>query len=219
MSALFLHGCIGCTLFHPVEWHLKENINKQSTKLQLLSKENDCKKTETCDNRDIQIRRRRTISQCSYANTDYAIASSVLDISGIGVLAIDESIASSKSEIYILESVRKFLGLIVRIAKKTIIDLAIIKRSKVALIITIDGCFRSICALNFMAIVPFAMSAKEYSFSEISTSMSICSLGIFVTRMTASTLSDFSWFNMRTSYMTGIIVLTSSTIGISMRDL
>ncbi|CAL4088434.1 unnamed protein product [Meganyctiphanes norvegica] len=212
MSALFLHGCIGCTFFHPVKWHLKKKVQNKIIAVPLLQNENNCKGQETNNNIKLKHKRVRAISQCSYANSNYAIASSVTDITGLSAFATEEPSVSNDNEACFLQSVKYLISLIGRIAKKTIIDLAILRRSRVAIIITIGGFCNTIAVLNFVALVPFSMSAKGHSFRDISSSMSICSMGTFITRMTASTLSDYSWFNMRTSYMIGALILTASTI-------
>ncbi|XP_069170687.1 monocarboxylate transporter 9 isoform X2 [Procambarus clarkii] len=99
-----------------------------------------------------------------------------------------------------------------RVVRSIIKDISILRHPS-ALIVALGTMLIVGGHSNFIALVPFAIQAAGYSLQTAAWCLSVAGACSFLTRMTVSFLSDFSWFNMKLCYMTGMATMGTTVIG------
>ncbi|KAK4323917.1 hypothetical protein Pmani_005421 [Petrolisthes manimaculis] len=94
-------------------------------------------------------------------------------------------------------------------------DMAILRHPP-AMIVAIGTALTMSSQVNFITLVPFAIQASGHSLKIAAWCLFLNGITSFLTRLAASALSDFSWFNMRLAYLVSIFVMAAFITGVVM---
>lgn len=246
VGAIILHGFVGATLFHPVEWHTRRlQINKNPGDLEVVSsllpqtkvQETNCVKPACSDGSIVRLEehtlsagvedqtrfqrmtRCQQTGQCSHSliNSSGSSLARKTPAACLATLAnkdhpdTDDVATSSTHEggetcsYTLCYTVRRVLRSVLK-------DMRILKHPS-SLIIALGSTFIVNGEASFTVMVPFAIQAEGHSLQTAAWCVSVAGICSFLTRLCVSTLSDFSWFNMRLCYMAGIATMGTSVIG------
>ncbi|KAK3883804.1 hypothetical protein Pcinc_011890 [Petrolisthes cinctipes] len=96
-----------------------------------------------------------------------------------------------------------------QIFRAVIKDMAILRHPP-AMIVALGIALTMSSQVNFVTLVPFAVQASGHSLKVAAWCLFINGITSFFTRMAASALSDFSWFNMRLAYLVSMFVMAAT---------
>lgn len=213
IGSIMLHSMAGAALFQPVQWHIKKTatskeLGKQET---LKDKQEDASLINTPVSNPqpplpLRNKRLRQVSESSAS-----LHLSTVDISGYPTICEEPDVCGSETS---QDSSKTNGGLILitRVLRSTINDLTILK-SPPALIIALGGLLSQNGYLNFMLLMPFAIQAHGYTLQDAAWCVSVSGICNLVARLSTTTLSDCSWFNMQLVYVFGACIFGSASIG------
>ncbi|KAK4310759.1 hypothetical protein Pmani_017698 [Petrolisthes manimaculis] len=186
LGGIFLNSVVGACLFQPVEWHLKPIQDEEGQEKDTLHTTQQYVQYEEVQGRD----------------TLHTTQQYVQDEEG----QEKDTLHTTQQHVQYEEVCKSML----RVCGSVLTDLTIL-RSPRALII-ISG---SICSItgyaNFQAMVPFAMYREGYTLADSAWCFSIVAAANFISRLVASWLSDYKWFNTRLAYMSGVAIMALSS--------
>ncbi|XP_068236333.1 monocarboxylate transporter 9-like isoform X2 [Palaemon carinicauda] len=231
VSSCLLNCCVGASLFHPVEWHLKpatSSIGKSASVPILNESEvttrhneetkslmdekvgNDTKIPEKqmplTPKAVLRARGTRRMSECSNVSS---IAISMVDLSSVAHQVEEDKRHDPKLDAKSSDSSSR-PNLVSRVVKSLISDLGILRYHR-AQIIAFGGLFLINGYLNFMMVFPFAVQAAGYTLEDAAWCISITGVCNFIARLASSVLSDYSWFNMKLMYVLGAVIIAAAT--------
>ena len=202
LAAVLLNSCVGASFFHPVEWHLKRS--QQSAKPPLRefavkkSGEADCGGGEEAEWISMVAQTRNRGEDGTQQDGEESTNTKCRRD-----LQLDAGTLRQKGGLR---------ALLARVVNSTVADLTIL-RSPRALVIAFGSTFFLNGFYNFIMMVPFAMLVAGHSLEDAAYCISASAFANLVMRILASGLSDFSWFNMRLVYMTGLALTSISMLG------
>lgn len=235
IGAILLNSCVGAALFQPVEWHMKKpghvekpllagtaDVDAEQGRVvgKVLQEDEDTNKTlepkrGTCEfeRRMLSGNTNRRVSRVS-AGSNISLAVSYIDLTGLTPnteVKTDTTWTGRDSSNSNVPEEHGVLKMLVRLVRGTISDLAILK-TPTGFIIAFGGVFAINSYLNFLITAPFAIQHAGFSLEDAAWCMSVSAVANLVTRLTTSSLSDNSWFNMKIVYMLGAAVMTVSIL-------
>ncbi|KAK3855358.1 hypothetical protein Pcinc_038235 [Petrolisthes cinctipes] len=234
LGGIFLNSVVGACLFQPVEWHLKpiqdgevqerdtlhdtqqhhgnnkkigeqktyENLKRvdvsQSKKEKNLLRHNEYKRPHDCESVLLKP------EQC-----DFLV--SKIDRKNNQKIKRETTHNDDKnSQVLFVSRLRQVFKSILRVCRSVLTDLTILRSPRAMIIVA-----GSICSItgyaNFQAMVPFAMQREGYTLADSAWCFSIVAASNFITRLVASWLSDYRWFNTRLAYMSGVAIMAVSS--------
>lgn len=239
IGAILLNGCVGASLFHPVEWHLKKTPRQAKTLSQedesLLSKlgasrgfvisHSDTSLAESTCDKDSDLMRmamhekimkkrgvRHIIEASNISINSSSLCLSTMDIAGISPMPDTEP--NNQQYPNDMDSRRppsSICTFLLRIVRGTVADLGSLRSPSVC-IIALSGAFFINGYLNFTMMVPFAMQAAGHSLQASAWCISISGFCNLPMRMLVSSLSDMHWFNARVCFVSGYIIASLSML-------
>lgn len=227
LCGLVLQGVVGASLFQPVEWHMKVDIEKVTTedKAEKEMTDKDDMDTGVTDEmrakeaerlKMLPLRVSRRLSERSVLS----MAMSNIDLSSIPPLSRRASYCSEDtpdSSIHSTDSVPLgrlpgFLNASANVMKAVVSNMKIV-RYKRALIILLGSLLAVNSYVNFLMTAPFAIQGAGHSLSDAAWCMSIAAGTNLAARLSFSGLSDQPWFNLRYAYMAGVSIFSLSSAG------
>lgn len=201
LGAILLNGCVGTAFFHPVEWHLKKPPQlvqppRPDPSLVKESAESAC----SSDEEEVEWVSLVTLARSRGEDGAHQYGSVTTKRHG------------SQSPVLVPRRGCSLCKLLLRVARSTLADLSIL-RSPRALIIGLGSCLFITGYYNFVMMVPFAMQTAGHSLTDAAYCLSISGFVNLLMRLLVSALSDFTWFNMRVAYMTGLALTSASMLG------
>ena len=234
LGAVVLHGFLGTTLYHPVKWHMKLPPRPHPQHEALITPTSTAQHTHTVlDNSqprhrsveglNIRVKQLskshqslascRRLSAHSFDLASMASMTSVASLDTLGATDItqheDHKAPHKNKEPNIL---RSLLQPFIKLIKGLLRDLAILRRP-MALIIAMGTTLVMNAQANFIMMVPFAMQAAGHSLETAAWCLSLSGVTNLLVRIVSSTLSDYSWFNMRFFYLLSMFTMAASIAG------
>lgn len=227
LGAVVLHGFMGTSLYHPVEWHMKLPPRRHPQQVALMTPASTAQPAHTVlDNTQSRHRsgegvsiKEKEVSQShqspascrrlSANSFDLASMASVASLDTLG--ATDLSHHDGRESPHtdtgpnILNSLRRP---VTKLLKGLWRDLAILRRP-MALIIAVGTTLVMNAQFNFTMMVPFAMQAAGHSLQTAAWCLSFSGIANLLARMVSSTLSDYAWFNMRFFYLLAMFTMAA----------
>ncbi|XP_076055908.1 monocarboxylate transporter 5-like [Oratosquilla oratoria] len=238
LSGVILNACVGAALYQPVEWHLK---NKRKKPVSMKVSENCLEKTapvkfssmsdslnkysklEKGPVRERLLLKKKLQEHCPSSRGSYAsitsfkrsfVALSSLDLTSLSSVAAYDA-AAENGKARDSEEMKSLCAILYAVAKNIVSDMKILRNYR-AIIISVSCVVIINGYLNFIMMVPFAMQFKGQSLQDAALCVSVSAVANLLARVTASVLSDSSWFNIRLIYRSGILLLASSTLAFSL---
>lgn len=227
-SGIVLQCVVGASLFQPVKWHLKEDVEdnvKDEEEDKEKENEGDPDVWVTDKMRAKEAERRRmlglSLSRRSSEASMISLAVSNIDLSSIpptsrrGSLVFEDTTDNNNVDTTANGSsgvLRRMLKASARVVKDMVSNMAIL-RSPRALIILVGGMLFVNAYINFIITVPFAVQSAGYSLSDAAWCLSIGAVTNLCGRLISSGLSDWPWFNFRLTYMAGTCIASLATAG------
>lgn len=194
LGAVVLHGFVGATLYHPVEWHMKRPPRPHPQQAALIPPTPTASPVHAMS---------RKLSVNSFDLTSMASGAS-LDV------VVDTDLPQQDHEPPQTQPRHnRQWRTFIRILKSILQDLAILRRP-FALIIALGPTLVLNAKANFTMMVPFVMQAAGHSLQTAAWCLSLSGVANLIARMLASALSDFPWFNMRFFYMAAMFTMATS---------
>ncbi|XP_071521343.1 monocarboxylate transporter 14-like [Panulirus ornatus] len=245
IGAIVLHGFVGATFFHPVEWHMRHpRVRKPTGDLEVVSsllpqtkvRESSCACTITRLEEHSwsamaeDQTRFQPIPGCQqtmqYPQTLENSTKSFQSRSDqhLACRTPAASLAHACSSDIRTSSPFSERGTcsytlwstIKRVFRAILKDMRILKHPS-SLIIALGSTFIVNGEASFIVMVPFAIQAEGHSLQTAAWCTSVAGICSFLTRLCVSALSDFPWFNMRLSYMAGIATMAISVIAFTLQ--
>ncbi|RXG68380.1 Monocarboxylate transporter 9 [Armadillidium vulgare] len=207
-SGIVLHQCFGCSLFQPVDWHMKpakSKLKSETDPTELLpvlrdsdNKENSVTKSELLQN-----------SRRSSKISGYSIGS-------LEQIALDISYQRLKTT-EVKEGTKEtaFAGhclLCKKILVSTYQSLKNLRYIRVVIIALACG-FYMLSYINFQMWIPFVVKSADFSLEMAAWCSSAASLGNMAGRIFTSFLADRKIFNVIYGYMFGTLCTGISVLG------
>ncbi|XP_045126914.1 monocarboxylate transporter 14-like isoform X2 [Portunus trituberculatus] len=227
LGAIVLHGFLGTTLYHPVEWHMKFPPRPHPQHEALMSPKSSAKHAHTVlDNSQPRHRSEGLnvkLKELSESHQSLAscrrLSDNSLDLVSMASMTSLEARGTTDLTYHegrepphtdtgpnILRSLRRPFT---KFIKGLLRDLAILRRPTALIIAT--GITMVINAqANFIMMVPFAMQAGGHSLQTAAWCLSVSGVINLLVRILTSTLSDYSWFNMRFFYLLSMFTMAAS---------
>ncbi|KAG7168934.1 Monocarboxylate transporter 14-like 1 [Homarus americanus] len=206
LGAIILHGFVGATLFHPVEWHgrftkMKKPLNDPDVVSTLLPNTRVPENGPTASTTQVKEYNWPTLFDSGYLQ-QYSSATSAVDLASLSCNSVaaqanEEATSSPGRPVNCMCTLWRN---ITRVLHSVINDIRILKHPS-CFIIALGSTLIVNGEANFTVLVPFAVQATGHS-PQTAAWCVIC----------VSALSDFSWFHMRLCYMIGMATLSISII-------
>lgn len=227
LGAVMLHGFLGTTLYHPVEWHMKLPIRPHPQQVALMTptstgqsahtilvdpQPRHCSRGVNMKVKELSESHQSPASgrRLSANSFDLASMASVTSLDTLGATDLTDHEGleppHTDTEPNILSSLRQPLS---KLLRGLLRDLAILRRPT-ALIIAAGTTLVINAQVNFTMMVPFAMQAAGHSLQTAAWCLSLSGVTNLLARMVSSALSDYAWFNMRFFYLLSMFTMAAS---------
>ncbi|KAG7168115.1 monocarboxylate transporter 12-B-like [Homarus americanus] len=235
LGALVLHGCLGASFFHPIEWHLKKPtlqreslppedeapmISPKESKLciseGLVNSQSPVAFAIRTDDLEADTMRARggrpfVSETSSESRKSSSLCTSTLDLNDIETVTdADQRDEYHPDDEDPQKTSSSVCSVMFRVLRSTISDLGIL-RSPRACIIAVAKSLSLNAGLNFMMIVPFAMQAAGHTLDDSAWCISVLGMCSLLFRILVSSLSDCKRFNTRVCYVFGFALISFST--------
>ncbi|KAK8391955.1 hypothetical protein O3P69_017517 [Scylla paramamosain] len=227
LGAVMLHGFLGTTLYHPVEWHMKLPLRPHPQQVALMTptstgqsahtilvdpQPRHCSRGVNMKVKELSESHQSPASgrRLSANSFDLASMASVTSLDTLGATDLTDHEGleppHTDTEPNILSSLRQPLS---KLLRGLLRDLAILRRPT-ALIIAAGTTLVINAQVNFTMMVPFAMQAAGHSLQTAAWCLSLSGVTNLLARMVSSALSDYAWFNMRFFYLLSMFTMAAS---------
>ncbi|RXG57675.1 Monocarboxylate transporter 14 [Armadillidium vulgare] len=214
-SAIILNQCVGGSLYHPVEWHMKpEEIDPVTENIlneEILSSSQKSRKDSHPDIKSINlIKDARKMSAVANLSTERLL----------GTLPsksyLSSKIKESINDDYENKSANaNCLSKLINVLNITYENTKSLKYMRVHLI-SWGYCGLMLGYINFQMWIPFIITNAGYSLEIAAWCSSLASIGNIIGRIVMSVLSDRKFFNVKYGFMFGLFLIGISIIVFSL---
>ncbi|RXG51361.1 Monocarboxylate transporter 14, partial [Armadillidium vulgare] len=214
-SAIILNQCVGGSLYHPVEWHMKpEEIDPVTENIlneEILSSSQKSRKDSHPDIKSINlIKDARKMSAISNLSAEEFL------VTLPNKSHLSSKIKESINDDYENKSVNTNPGSkFINVLKITYENTKSLKYMRVHLI-SWSYCGLMLGYINFQMWIPFVITNAGYSLELAAWCSSLASIGNIIGRIVMSVLSDRKFFNVNYGFMFGLLLIGISIIVFSL---
>ncbi|RXG58314.1 Monocarboxylate transporter 14, partial [Armadillidium vulgare] len=209
-SAIILNQCVGGSLYHPIEWHMKPEEIDPVTE-EILSSSQKSRKDSHPDIKLINlIKDARKMSEVSNLSADEVL----LTLPNKSYLS--SKIMESINDDYENKSVNANRGSkLINVLKITYENTKSLKYMRVHLMAW-SYCGLMLGHINFQMWIPFVITNAGYSLEIAAWCLSLASIGNIIGRIVMSVLSDRKFFNVNYGFTFGLLLIGISIIVFSL---